>query len=94
MIILKTRRRNRGIQVIVVDNGPGIAEENLDRIFEPFFTTKPDGMGLGLAVCRNIFEKLGGTIHVSSKPGKGAAFTVQLPFEFRKPNTGKQEPKK
>ena len=91
MIILKTRRRNRGIQAVVVDNGPGIAEENLERIFKPFFTTKPDGMGLGLTVCRNILETLGGKIRVGSKPGKGAAFTVELPFEFRTPNPDKPE---
>jgi len=93
-IILQTRRVKSCMRVAVVDNGPGISGKILDKIFEPFYTTSPDGMGLGLSVCRNIIDKLGGTIHVSSQPGKGAAFTVELPFEFRTPNQGKPEPKK
>ena len=91
MIILQTRRAKRCMQISVVDNGPGISEKNMDKIFEPFYATSKDGMGLGLglSVCRNILDKLGGTIHVSSQPGKGAAFAVELPFEFRAPNPGK-----
>ena len=72
------------IKVVVTDNGPGIAPENMERIFEPFYTTKPpgEGTGLGLSVSRGIVEKLGGRIEVESKLGAGAVFKVFLP---RKP---------
>ncbi len=72
------------IQVVVADNGPGIAPENMEKIFEPFFTTKPpgEGTGLGLSVSRGIVEKLGGRIEVESRLGAGASFKVTLP---RKP---------
>ena len=71
----------------VADNGVGIAEEDLPRIFEAFFTTKagrPDesgGHGLGLCVCREIAEALGGEIGVRSELGEGTTFTVRLPAE-------------
>ena len=55
--------------------------EVLDRIFDPFFTTKPvgKGTGLGLSVCHGVIEEMGGTMHVESRPGGGAAFRVVLP---------------
>ena len=70
------------VRLVVSDNGPGISRENLERIFTPFFTTKPvgKGTGLGLPVCFGIVDKMGGTIEVSSEPGRGAAFSVVLPL--------------
>jgi signal transduction histidine kinase len=67
--------------IAIIDNGPGIAEEHLERIFEPFFTTKQEGhgTGLGLAVSRGIVEKLGGRLEVENRPGKGCTFRVVLP---------------
>ncbi len=67
--------------VAVVDNGPGIAEEHVERIFEPFFTTKEEGhgTGLGLAVSRGIVEKLGGQLEMENRPGMGCTFRVVLP---------------
>jgi signal transduction histidine kinase len=72
------------IRLVIEDNGPGIPSENRERIFEPFFTTKKDiGTGLGLWVTREIVERHGGTITVSSHDGNarggGAAFVIQLP---------------
>ncbi len=61
------------------DSGPGIPDENLDRVFESFFTTKPDGMGIGLAICRSIIAAHGGSIAVSNVPGGGARFRFVLP---------------
>jgi two-component system NtrC family sensor kinase len=65
----------------VVDTGPGIPPALWGRIFEPFFTTKPPGIGtgLGLSLCRGILEGHGGTIRVTSTPGQGATFRVELP---------------
>lgn len=64
----------------VSDNGAGITEEHLQRIFEPQFTTKSGGMGLGLAMVKNIIQSYSGTIGVSSTPSVGTTFTVELPI--------------
>ncbi|KAB1442845.1 sensor histidine kinase [Pseudodesulfovibrio senegalensis] len=66
----------------VQDTGPGIPEANLDRVFDPFFTTKPvgKGSGLGLSICYGIIRRMGGEIDVESSAGKGARFTIRLPF--------------
>ena len=70
------------IEVKVIDNGCGIAEQNLGKVFEPFFTTKDrKGTGLGLAVVWGIVSEHGGTIEVDSKVGRGTTFTVRLPVD-------------
>jgi two-component system sensor histidine kinase ChvG len=68
-------------QVTVRDNGPGIAPGDLPRVFERFFTTRGGerGTGLGLALAKAIIEAHQGTLTVASKPGQGAAFTLELP---------------
>ncbi len=63
----------------VKDTGAGIPASVAAHIFDPFFTTKPKGSGLGLPTCRRIVDSLGGNIEFSSKPGRGALFTVLLP---------------
>jgi len=70
-----------GASIEVVDHGPGIGEDDLERIFDPFYTTKgPDvGSGLGLMICHRIIADHQGTIEVSSRPGGGSSFRVQLP---------------
>lgn len=68
--------------VTISDNGTGIAPEDLKNIFEPFFSTKGEaGTGLGLSITRDIIEKLGGIIEVSSRVGEGTSFVVSLPNE-------------
>jgi CheY-like chemotaxis protein len=66
----------------VADTGPGIPPALQARIFEPFFTTKPPGVGtgLGLPLCRGIIEEHGGTLRVTSHPGQGTTFHVELPM--------------
>ncbi len=73
-----------GIEVRIIDSGPGISAENLERIFDPFFTTKPEGQGtgLGLSISRMIVEELGGTIKAQNNPTGGATFKVWLPAEL------------
>lgn len=65
----------------IIDNGVGIAEQDLDKIFDPFHTTTkgPEGVGLGLSICHSIARRHLGTIHVTSEPGKGSTFRVELP---------------
>jgi signal transduction histidine kinase len=66
--------------VSVVDNGSGVARQNLEKIFEPFFTTKKEGSGLGLSAALRIAQKHGGTIVVASEGvGHGSSFTLTLP---------------
>ena len=66
-------------QVSVADNGRGIAPEDYERIFVPNFTTKSTGMGLGLAMVKNIVTSSGGHITFTSTQGEGATFTLELP---------------
>jgi two-component system NtrC family sensor kinase len=66
--------------VRVADNGPGIPPGTLTRIFEPFFSTKGKGMGLGLAICRDLVERHAGRIEVDSAVGQGTTFTVRIPL--------------
>ncbi|KAB7628177.1 sensor histidine kinase [Alkalilimnicola sp. S0819] len=70
------------LEVLVADNGRGIAPERRSRIFEPFYTSKPvgRGTGLGLAVSHGIIEGHGGTIEALETPGGGATFRVRLPL--------------
>jgi signal transduction histidine kinase/ActR/RegA family two-component response regulator len=78
-----TRRAEgeNGVVVVLEDNGPGIADEYLERVFDPFFTTKEKGKGtgLGLSVCRGIVEELGGRITAGTSEQGGALFSVDLP---------------
>ncbi len=68
-----------GILIGVVDDGPGIPAESLEKIFEPFATTKESGTGLGLAICRRIVEAHDGSITVKNAAGAGAEFSIWLP---------------
>ena len=65
----------------ITDTGSGISKKNMDNLFEPLFTTKARGIGLGLAVSKNLTESNGGSIKVKSKEGQGSTFTVILPTE-------------
>lgn len=67
------------VKIMVKDNGLGISPENESKIFEPKFTTKTSGMGLGLAMVKNIVETYNGSITFTSQEGVGTTFTVTFP---------------
>jgi PAS domain S-box-containing protein len=80
-ITLRTERVDGGVRITVADNGPGMDESVRKRIFDPFFTTKPvgQGTGQGLSMAYAVIQKHGGTLAVSSVPGEGSVFTIDLP---------------
>jgi PAS domain S-box-containing protein len=67
------------VRVEISDDGPGITKENMKHIFEPSFTTKDDGAGFGLVISQQTLEAHGGSIEVTSEPGKGTCFILTLP---------------
>jgi signal transduction histidine kinase len=68
-----------GVEVTLMDNGPGIPPEICEQVFNPFFTTKKAGTGLGLAIVSKIVDELHGSLQLESKPGQGATFRVFFP---------------
>jgi signal transduction histidine kinase len=66
------------ILISIKDSGVGIEPENVDRLFTAFFTTKPDGMGLGLWICRSIIEQHGGRIWAARNSGDGSTVEFTL----------------
>ena len=76
--------RPEGEQVFIEvrDTGIGIDPENLKQLFNAFFSTKPNGMGMGLSICRSIIEAHGGRIWASRNDGPGATFHVTLPADL------------
>jgi two-component system, NtrC family, nitrogen regulation sensor histidine kinase NtrY len=65
-------------EICVIDNGPGIPEENIDEIFVPFFTTRVNGSGIGLSISRQIMRVHGGNLKVRSVPGKETVFCLSF----------------
>ena len=82
LLTVRIRLAETRVHLVFVDNGMGIAPDNLSKLFEPFFTTKigQGGTGLGLAIVHNLVVKtLGGAIRVSSDLGQGTRFEIDLP---------------
>jgi hypothetical protein len=73
------REAECGVVVRVVDQGPGVPACDEAQLFTPFFTTKPEGMGIGLAICRSIVEFHGGQLYFERAPAGGSVFSFTLP---------------
>jgi PAS domain S-box-containing protein len=78
-IQLRARQEAGWTDLIVTDEGPGIAPDVMARIFEPFFTTKSRGTGLGLATARRLIEDQGGSVSIACPPSGGTVATIRLP---------------
>lgn len=78
-IEVKISDKENEIEISVSDNGKGISEMNKEKIFEPKFTTKTSGMGLGLAMLKNIMETYNGSISFESEENVGTTFYVRFP---------------
>ncbi|CAN7582117.1 ATP-binding protein [Rhizobium sp. LjRoot30] len=79
-LVIETRRQDDSfICVSVRDFGPGIPPDVMARLFAPFFTTKPDGMGMGLSICRSILEARGGELLARNHADGGAVFDIVIP---------------
>jgi C4-dicarboxylate-specific signal transduction histidine kinase len=70
-----------GVRVGVRDTGSGLSPESLSRLFEPFYTTKPEGMGMGLSICRSIIEAHGGRLWATRCEPRGALFQFTIPAD-------------
>lgn len=80
MVFVTVFRQDNEVKIAVKDNGKGISEENIERVFEPKFTTKSSGMGLGLAIIKNIIENYNGTITFDTQSNEGTEFLVSFPI--------------
>ncbi|UCV12525.1 PAS domain S-box protein [Dechloromonas denitrificans] len=71
----------RMLEISVADQGHGLAEEDVEKIFAPFYTTKPEGMGIGLAICRSIIEFHQGRLWLEARREGGTTFRFTVPIE-------------
>jgi C4-dicarboxylate-specific signal transduction histidine kinase len=78
-LFVSTRNDPDGVSVEVRDSGPGFAPAALERVFEAFYTTKPDGLGLGLSICRSIIEAHNGRLWANPNVPRGAIFGFIAP---------------
>lgn len=79
---IETHRHDRHTVVVTVrDSGIGLTEEQAQKLFEPFYSTKPQGLGMGLSICRSIIERYGGRLWAEANEGPGATFNFSLPSE-------------
>ena len=73
------------VEISVADTGPGLPESVRARLFQPFVTTKPNGMGVGLSVCRTIVEAHGGELRAEEGAAGGTVFRLTVPALERPP---------
>jgi signal transduction histidine kinase len=80
-LIIATNSLKDGVELLFIDNGPGIPEEIQDKILQPFFTTKKgtEGTGLGLSITHDIIKRHSGNLTIHSKIGEGSQFIIFLP---------------
>ncbi|MBH5402594.1 AAA family ATPase [Bradyrhizobium sp. CNPSo 4010] len=80
-VLITTAATEANVLVRVADSGPGLDPETLGHVFDPYYTTKPDGLGMGLAICRSIIEAHNGRLWASDNQARGAVFQFTLPAQ-------------
>jgi PAS domain S-box-containing protein len=80
-LLIASRKDGSKVQVEVCDSGRGLTPGSADRIFQPFFTTKSSGLGMGLAICRTIVERLGGKLSARANAPCGTIFELSIPLD-------------
>jgi len=81
LLVTSTKDDMNNVRVSVCDSGRGLDPAAADRIFQPFYTTKPGGMGMGLAICRSIIERLGGRLSARANAPCGTIFEFDIPID-------------
>jgi C4-dicarboxylate-specific signal transduction histidine kinase len=79
LIISTGETESNGVLVAIRDSGPALTPASLERVFDAFYTTKPDGLGMGLSICRSIIEAHGGQLWASVNVPRGAVFQFTVP---------------
>jgi signal transduction histidine kinase len=86
VLLIRTQRPQPDqVLLAVEDAGVGMKPENLDQLFRAFYTTKPNGLGMGLSICRSIIEAHGGRIWASRNAGPGMTFWFTLAMDGARP---------
>jgi len=81
-LTVRTGRASDGdVEITVIDNGPGLSPQALERMFDPFFSTKPEGTGLGLAISNTVVRAHDGSLTYRANAAGGASFCIRLPAE-------------
>ncbi len=80
ILSVKINQKHGAVNAKIMDTGGGIEKSHLEKLFEPFFSTKVKGVGLGLAIAKEIIENHKGTIDIESRLGEGTTFTICLPI--------------
>lgn len=79
-VLLRTSQLEPWAVIDVIDQGGGVSDEALRKIFQPFHTTKPNGLGLGLSICRGIVTAHGGILEANRNPSRGMTFSARFPL--------------
>jgi C4-dicarboxylate-specific signal transduction histidine kinase len=82
-VIIKTTADADAISVEIIDNGIGTELEDVERLFDAFYTTKPEGLGMGLSICKTIAESMRAEVFARKNPDRGMTFTLRLPLANR-----------
>jgi signal transduction histidine kinase len=77
-IVITLAPRKNILTITIKDQGAGMSPETLANLYMPFYTTKNDGTGLGMPISKKVIEAHGGTLYISSKPGKGTEVVIRL----------------